>query len=90
MRRAQMHLVASGIVLIILASCVSMARFNYDDIGSLPKSAASVDGFAAFDQHFPTNALTPRGALNHIAQGPADTGCPCRSGADGAAGKPSA
>lgn len=58
-RRPRIHLVASGIVLIILASCVSMARFNYDDIGSLPKSAASVDGFAALDRHFPTNALTP-------------------------------
>ncbi len=58
-RRPRIHLVASGIVLIILASCVSLARFNYDDIGSLPNSAASVDGFAALDRHFPTNALTP-------------------------------
>ncbi|MGA9675021.1 MAG: RND family transporter [Mycobacterium sp.] len=58
-RRPRIHLVASGIVLIILASCVSLARFDYDDIGSLPNSAASVDGFAALDRHFPTNALTP-------------------------------
>ena len=59
-RRPRIHLVASGIVLIILASCVSLARFNYDDLKSLPGSVASVGGFAAMDRHFPPNSMTPR------------------------------
>jgi putative drug exporter of the RND superfamily len=58
-RRPRIHLVASAIVLIILASCVSLVRFNYDDLKSLPDSVASVRGFAAMDRHFPANSMTP-------------------------------
>ena len=58
-RRPRIHLVASAIVLVILASCVSLVRFNYDDLRSLPDSAPSVDGFNAMDRHFPPNSMTP-------------------------------
>ena len=58
-RRPRIHLVASAIVLMILASCVSLVRFNYDDLKSIPDSAMSVQGFAAMDRHFPPNAMTP-------------------------------
>ena len=58
-RRPRIHLVASVTVLIILASCVSLVRFNYDDLKSLPDSVASVRGFAAMDRHFPPNSMTP-------------------------------
>jgi RND superfamily putative drug exporter len=58
-RRPWIHLVASLIVLAILASCSSVARFNYDDLKALPPSAPSVSGFATLDRHFPPNMLTP-------------------------------
>ena len=58
-RRPWIHLVASAIILIILAGCVSFARFNRDDLKSLPRSVPSVSGFAEMDRHFPTNAMTP-------------------------------
>jgi RND superfamily putative drug exporter len=57
-RRPRIHLVASAIVLVILASCVCLARFNYDDLKSMPQSV-SVDGFATMDRHFPANSMTP-------------------------------
>ena len=59
-RRPKIHLVVSAIVLIILASCASLARFNYDDVGSLPDSAASLDGFNTLDRHYPANELSPQ------------------------------
>ena len=58
-RRPWIHLVASGIILIILAGSVGFARFNYDDLKTLPKSEASISGYAAMDRHFPQNAMTP-------------------------------
>ena len=59
MRRPRIHLVASAIVLIILASCVSLVKFNYDDSKSIPDSAVSVDGFDTLDKHYPPNSMTP-------------------------------
>jgi putative drug exporter of the RND superfamily len=58
-RRPWVHLVGSLIVLIILASCAGLARFNYDDMKSLPDSAASARGMTEMDRHFPVNAMSP-------------------------------
>jgi RND superfamily putative drug exporter len=58
-RRPRIHLAASLIVLITLASCVSVVRFNYDDIKSLPEDVDSAKGYAVMNRHFPMNALTP-------------------------------
>ena len=46
-------------MLIILASCVSLVKFNYDDSKSIPDSAVSVDGFDTLDRHYPPNSMTP-------------------------------
>lgn len=62
-RRPTAHLVASLIVLIILAGCVSLARYNYDDRKNLPHSVESAVGYAALDRHFPLSATIPQYAF---------------------------
>ena len=58
-RRPKAHLVASMLVLIILASCAGLVRYNYDDRKALPSSAPSSVGYAALDRHFPVNQSIP-------------------------------
>lgn len=58
-RRPRIHLVGSLIVLIALASCTSVMRFNYDDLKTMPDSVDSSKGYDAMNRHFPQNALTP-------------------------------
>jgi putative drug exporter of the RND superfamily len=58
-RRPTVHLVASLIVLIMLASCVSLVRFNYDDRKALPSSVVSAVGYAAIDRHFDVSSTIP-------------------------------
>lgn len=54
------HLVASLVVLIALAGCASLARYNYDDRKSLPGSVESAVGYSALDRHFSSNTLIPQ------------------------------
>jgi putative drug exporter of the RND superfamily len=58
-RRPRIHLVASVLVLLLLASCVGVARFNYDDRKALGASAPSSVGYAALEQHFNLNQSVP-------------------------------
>ncbi|MGO9654898.1 MMPL/RND family transporter [Mycobacterium sp.] len=58
-RRPMVHLVASMLVLIILASCAGLVRYNYDDRKALRSSAPSSIGYAALDRHFPANQSIP-------------------------------
>jgi putative drug exporter of the RND superfamily len=58
-RRPRAHLVASVLVLIILASCAGLVRYNYDDRKALRPSAPSSVGYAALDRHFPVNQSIP-------------------------------
>jgi putative drug exporter of the RND superfamily len=58
-RRPRAHLVASVLVLIILASCAGLVRYNYDDRKALRPSAPSSIGYAALDRHFPVNQSIP-------------------------------
>ena len=58
-RRPRVHLVASVLVLIILASCAALVRYNYDDRKALPSSAPSSIGYAALNRHFPVNQSIP-------------------------------
>ncbi|HEU4362885.1 MAG TPA: MMPL family transporter [Mycobacterium sp.] len=58
-RRPRRYLVASVLVLIVLASCAGLVRYNYDDRKALPSSAPSSIGYAALDRHFPVNQSIP-------------------------------
>jgi putative drug exporter of the RND superfamily len=58
-RRPKVHLVASALVLIILASCAGLVRYNYDDRKALRSSAPSSIGYAALDRHSPVNQSIP-------------------------------
>jgi RND superfamily putative drug exporter len=59
-RRPKANLVASVIVLLILAGCVSVVRYNYDDRKTLPDSVESSIGWAALDRRFPVNSTIPQ------------------------------
>ncbi|MET0995976.1 MAG: MMPL family transporter, partial [Mycobacterium sp.] len=59
-RRPKANLVASLIVLLILAGCVGVVRYNYDDRKSLPDSVDSSIGYAAMDRHFSLSSMIPQ------------------------------
>jgi len=59
-RRPKANLVASLIVLLILAGCVGVARYNYDDRRALPASVESSIGYAAVDRHFTLSSIIPQ------------------------------
>jgi putative drug exporter of the RND superfamily len=58
-RRPKAHLLASALVLIILAGCAGLAHYNYDERKTLPASVESSVGYAALDRHFPANLIIP-------------------------------
>jgi len=58
-RRPKAHLIASALVLIILAGCAGLAHYNYDERKSLPATVESSIGYAELDKHFPPNLIIP-------------------------------
>lgn len=72
-RRPKAHLVASVLVLVVLASCAGLVHYNYDDRKALPSSASSSVGYAALDRHFPVNQSIPEYIL---VQSPRDLRTP--------------
>lgn len=58
-RRPARYLAASLVVLIALATCAALVRFNYDDRKQLPASAGSSVGYSALEHHFPVNQTIP-------------------------------
>lgn len=54
------NLIASLVILAILAFSSSLAKYNYDDRKSLPSSSASIQGYDAITAHFPLNASLPQ------------------------------
>jgi putative drug exporter of the RND superfamily len=58
-RRPKVHLLASLLVLVILASCAGFAHYDYDDRKTLPPNVESSMGYATLDKHFPTNLIIP-------------------------------
>lgn len=58
-RKPKTHLVASVLVLIILASCAGLVRYTYDDRKAVRASAPSSVGYAALDRHFSVNQSIP-------------------------------
>jgi RND superfamily putative drug exporter len=58
-RRPVPHLVASLLVLAILASFAIFAKYNYDDRKVVAASAPSSIGYAALERHFPISQSIP-------------------------------
>ncbi|MDT5154792.1 MAG: putative drug exporter of the superfamily [Mycobacterium sp.] len=58
-RRPVAHLVASVLVLAILASFAILAKYNYDDRKVVAASAPSSIGYAALERHFPISQSIP-------------------------------
>ncbi|MDT5290786.1 MAG: putative drug exporter of the superfamily [Mycobacterium sp.] len=58
-RRPVAHLVASVLVLAILASLAIFAKYNYDDRKVVAASAPSSVGYAALERHFPISQSIP-------------------------------
>ena len=59
-RRPKTNLVASLIVLLILAGCVSLVHYTYDDSKVLPASAESSIAYTAMNQRFPLTSIIPQ------------------------------
>ncbi|OBI76548.1 RND family transporter [Mycobacterium sp. E740] len=59
-RRPVPHLVASLLVLALLAGFAVFARFNYDDRKAVAPSASSSIGYAALEHHFPVSQSIPQ------------------------------
>ncbi|HVQ48847.1 MAG TPA: RND family transporter, partial [Mycobacterium sp.] len=59
-RRPRANLVASLIVLLLLAGCLGVVRYNYDDRKALPESVESSIGYAAMDRHFSLSSMIPQ------------------------------
>ncbi len=72
-RRPKAHLVASLLVLAILAGCAGLVRYNYDDRKALGPSAPSSIGYAALERHFPISQAVPEYIL---VQSPRDLRTP--------------
>ncbi len=72
-RRPRLHLVASLLVLILLAGAASFAKFNYDDRKAVAASAPSSIGYAALEKHFNINQSVPSYVL---VQSPRDLRSP--------------
>jgi RND superfamily putative drug exporter len=72
-RRPKAHLVASVLVLLILASCASLAHYNYDDRKALGPSEPSSIGYTALERHFPVSQAVPEYVL---VQSPRDLRTP--------------
>ena len=61
-RRPRSHLAASLVILIALAGCATLAKFNYDDRKSLPADADSKIAYCCRAEALPGR---PHGAANH-------------------------
>jgi putative drug exporter of the RND superfamily len=59
-RRPAVYLVASLVVLTVLAGCGSLVVYNWDQSKTLPDTVESNRGYAAASRHFPLNATIPQ------------------------------
>ena len=58
-RRPRAHLVASLLILVLLAGYAGSGRYNYDDRKAVSASAPSSAGYAALERHFELNQFVP-------------------------------
>ena len=89
-RRPKAHLVASLLVLAILASCASLVHYNYDDRKALAAFGAEFDRVRRAGTPFPHQSGRTRIHPRPVTARPAHTAGPRRPGADGTAGQPTA
>lgn len=59
-RRPVVNLLASLVILGVLASSAFLATYNYDDRKALPVASESIQGYDAIGRHFPINASLPQ------------------------------
>ena len=59
-RRPGVNLLASLVILTILAGSSFLAKYNYDDRKALPGNSESILGYEAISAHFPLNASLPQ------------------------------
>lgn len=59
-RRPRAYLAASLVLLLALAACASLVRYNYDDRKVLPAAMESSVGYDLLDQHFDANHTIPQ------------------------------
>lgn len=55
-RKPKGHLLVSLVILVALAGCTLLVKFNYDDRKTLPPDAPSNLGYQALDAHFPVSS----------------------------------
>ena len=55
-RKPKSHLLVSLVILVALAGCTLLVKFNYDDRKTLPPDAPSNLGYQALDAHFPVSS----------------------------------
>ncbi len=58
-RRPVVHLVASVLILVLLAGYAATGRYNYDDRKAVSASAPSSIGYTALERHFDLNQFVP-------------------------------
>jgi RND superfamily putative drug exporter len=58
-RRPRVHLLASVLILVLLAAFAGFTRYNYDDRKAVPPSDPSSVGYAALERHFDLNQFVP-------------------------------
>lgn len=64
-RRPRTNLVASLLVLLLLAGTAGLAKYNYDDRKAVPPSSPSAVGYKALERHFDINQFVPSYVLIH-------------------------
>ena len=63
--RPRTYLVASLLVLLLLAGSAGLARYNYDDRKAVQRTDPSSVGYAALERHFQINQFVPSYVLIH-------------------------
>ncbi len=58
-RRPRAHLLASVLILVLLAGFAGVTSYNYDDREAVSSSAPSSIGYAALERHFDLNQFVP-------------------------------
>ena len=64
-RKPGIHLAVSLVILVALASCSMLVKYNYDDRRALPQDVDSSVGYKALDRHFPLNQTIPQYIFIH-------------------------